>query len=695
MKYLERAYPWLLLAPLILPLVIWNGLIYPYLVPKTLLFLVLTLTALASFALLLTHRRAFYFSRLARWEAAIPALLLLIAYGTSLVGIDFYRSFWSVLARGDGLLLLTAEVTSFYLILLTTDQLYLTRLMRGVASVAGIVALYGVGEWLSGGGRIGSLLGNAAFFAGYLGIALFATLLVARELSGGWKKVAYGAAGVDVLAIILSATRGTMLAILLAGLCYLIYQAMSGAGKMKHWSRATLALVVVVGTVFIGARGPLSHSSFGPVARVASIGTGDADIANRLFVWKHMVAEIEKSPWVGVGAEHIDVLFNRFYDPSQISEQWFDRSHNAFLDYFAQYGVGGLLLYLALLAAFLTTARRFWRRGEREKALLTTLLVLTYAVQNFFVFDTVSSFWLLLALLAVLLGDSLIESPREVLPLPSWMAPTSWVVALFLVWCMYPMSIQPAEAAYDLAHAYLYQLTDVPQEVSYLSHGRALGTYADLEYGYEAYEMYTTTQVTKLSGEAKETAYRAALSILSANFNRYPYDARTALYLAHVVSLAPSGVSIDQNLLSAALSRAMQFSPMRAQAWYILANLSLAEANQYPMHSAERTAGYAATKDILDHYIAMVPKLSMPHFVLAQLLLASGDTKAAAAEAALGKTYYVKDLDTALRAVGYYENVLDLPNAAFFLQQVVTMDPTNAAAQSDLDKIQVYEKSKS
>lgn len=693
MKQLERVFEWLLLTPVILPLIIWNGLIYPYLVPKTLLFYAVSLLVLAAFFTILTTRGRFAFGRLAHKETWIPGALLVLAYGTSFIGIDFYRSFWSLLVRGDGLLMLTCAVSSFYLILLVADRAFFERLVRGVAVVASIVAVYGIGEWMLGGGRIGSLLGNAAFFAGYLGIAFFVTLLAAQTLRGGWRRAAQIGAALQVVAIILTATRGTLLALMIAGVVALGYLFSTRTGKTRTRIAWALITLVVLGGLFFTLRGSLANSSFEPIARVASVSTSDNDIANRLFVWNHMVGEIQKSPWVGVGAEHIDVLFNRFYDPSQISEQWFDRSHNAFLDYTVQYGIGGLLLYLALIGAFFTTARRLWNHKEKQTALLSALLALTYAVQNFFVFDTVSSFWLLLALLAGLIGISS-ESSREELSFSRSMRPVSWVVALVLVWGIYPAAIQPARAAYDLAHAYLYQLTDVPQEVSYLSHGIALRTYADLEYGYEAYDMYTNTQVTKLSGDAQVAAYQAVRSLLTTNFNRYTYDARTALYLAHILSLAPKGVTIDQALLSTALTRAIELSPKRAQPWYILANLSLSGANAYPPQSAERIAGYAAAKDILDHYISTVPTLSMPHFVLAQLLLASGDAKGAAAEAALGKADYTEDLETAMRAVGYYETVLDLPNAEFFLEQIVKIDPTNTAAQSDLDKIKAYEQSK-
>ncbi|MDE1919522.1 MAG: O-antigen ligase family protein [Patescibacteria group bacterium] len=696
MNYLERAYPWLLLSPVILPVVIWGDLIYPYLVPKTLLFYALSFVAVAVFVILASHGRAFFWARLSRKAAWIPGLLLVLAYVASAYGVDFYRSFWSLFIRGDGLLMLSCAVLSFYLILLAADRAFFVRLLRSVAVVGSFVALYGIGEWLLGGGRIGGLLGNAAFFAGYLGIAFFATLAAAQDLSPSWRRAAYSGAALQVLAIVLTATRGTMLALAIAAVAYLCAVAFQGEGRTRAAAAGSLAAFVLLGGLFFALRGELAHAPFEPVARIASIGTNDPDIRNRLFIWEHMMAEIQQSPWLGVGAEHIDALFNRFYDPTQISEQWFDRSHNAFLDYAAQYGVGGLALYLALIASFFTTALRMRRpdaSGRREEgsekhiALIFALLALTYAVQNFFVFDTVSSFWLLLALLAAFLSISSEEEFPEALPLPSWTRYASWLFALALALLIIPASVRPALAAYDLAQAYKYPIIDAPKEISYLSHGIALGTYADIEYGYEAYDMYGNYQARMLTGQARVDAYQATRSILSANFDKYPYDARTALYLAHILTLAPAGVSVDRGLLSSALERAIRLSPKRYQPWFVLANLSISEANTFPVGSSGRAEGYAAAEDVLRRYLSLVPTLAEPHFVLAQLMFASGDAQGAATEAAKGKADYTQDLDTARRAAAYYIGVKDWAFARFFLQDVAALAPTDYASVYDLAKV--------
>ena len=60
MKQLERIYQWILLAPVLLPVIVWSGLIYPYLVPKTLFFYAITFVAAAMFALLVAYGSSFF-----------------------------------------------------------------------------------------------------------------------------------------------------------------------------------------------------------------------------------------------------------------------------------------------------------------------------------------------------------------------------------------------------------------------------------------------------------------------------------------------------------------------------------------------------------------------------------------------------------------------------------------------------------
>ena len=682
-RNIQKILPWLLLAPVLLPLVVAGGLMYPYLVLKTLSFYAVGLITLAALIVVISSGVPVYRDRLRAKRTWIPAALLALAYIASLFGIDFYRSFWSIYARGDGLLMLTLSVVSFYGILLIADNQFLPRLLRGVTAIGSAVALYGIGEWLFEGGRIGSLIGNAAFFAGYLGVTFFAALTVAR-LSNGWvKNASYIGASLMVIAIMLTATRGTILALALAAVVWLIVLASTRKGAVRARAGAVLLALVVLAGGFMAFRSSLATSPIQPIARIAQIGTNDPDVASRLFIWKNMVGEVAKSPFLGYGAEHIDYLFNRFYDPSVISEEWFDRSHNAFFDYAAQYGLGGFFLYVALIILFGWTAFSLAKKNIAYRPLMYAALV--YGAQNFFVFDTVTTWWLVLALIAALLvTDS--ETSASPLVKPSYTYGGA-IVGVLLVAVIIPASIMPLMANHDLFVAYRYQLLDVTKANAALTAGEKLDTYGALEYGYQVYDMYTGVQYQKLTGAARVAAYEKAVEILSANYKRFSYDARTALYYAHVLDLAPPERPSDPELEKQVLSRAVGLSPLRYQSWYILANLFIGPAKNFAEGSVQRAQLYSQAIQLLAKYTTLVPNLAEPHYVLAELYRATGDSQKSAAEAALGRGAYKPNAETARRAAGYYEGVEDWANAAYFLEQLLKFTPTDSAIKFDLAKV--------
>lgn len=687
---IAKIFPYLLLAPAILPLIYIGGILYPYIAPKTFLLQGFGIIALALFAYLALVGQSFFYGRLRAPATWIPALLLLVAYGTSLFGIDFYRSFWGIFGRGDGLLTLSVITVFFYLILLSADSTFLKRLAKVITVVAGSVAAIAVLQWITtifGGessflppitGRIGSTFGNAAFLAGYLGMTLFVILAALRDSSGVWRRIYQTSAILSVLAIIFAATRGTILALMCAGGVALLFAIWKGGEGVKRSAQYGLIALVVLASLFFVFRAPLSQSSFEPIQRIASISLSEGTISSRLFVWSHITEEALKRPLTGYGAEHIAQLFDKIYDPSKIVEQWFDRSHNAFLDYFAQYGVFGLALYLSLIGAFVVYALRIYRReafAVMNYGFLFLLLILTYTVQNIFVFDTPSSLWLLyviFALLIVWISDVPAKS------LSSWRLPSvvAGIMSALITLIIVPTVIIPLYANILITKGYLFHLIDVNKANAYFEKGFALNTYADLEYGYQAYEMYTSHQETQLSGKDRIAAYEYAMSVLTANYNKYPYDARTATYLGHVIDTAPPEVVVDNIFDQQVLSRAIQLSPLRAQVWYMTANISL------------RKSDFRGAITILEDYVQKEPTLATPRYILANLYYKLGDTvtaKKLADEAY--PLYTAHDTEAANPAVKYYLATGDWRHAVRFLADLVAENPSDYDTLYDLAKV--------
>lgn len=702
MARLEKIFPYLLLAPALVPLVYIGGLVYPYVTPKTFLLQGLGITALALFAYLALSGRPFFYARLRNQSSWIPIALLAIAYISSIFGVDFYRSLWGLFDRGDSLLMLSVITTFFYLVLLSADRIFLERIIKTVTVVAGIVAAIAIMQWIMTGvggktwflppvtGRIGSTFGNAAFLAGYLGMALFVSLMSMRGSVGLWNRIYKIIAAASILAIFLAATRGTIVALLFSFLVAVSYVALTGAEAIKKTARyVLLALVLFVG-IFIGFREQISNVPFEPIQRMASISLTDGTVSSRLFVWKNIGTEALQRPLFGYGAEHVARLFDKVYNPSEIVEQWFDRSHNAYLDYFVQYGVVGLGLYLTLLIAFAILSIKLLRndsKGILNYGFLFLLFIATYAIQNFFVFDTPLSLWLLyvmFAALCVFLDNSSATSLSN--------SKTQYYIPVFsgfiIILTTIPVVILPLYANILLTKGYLYHLTDVKKANAYFEKGLSLGTYADVEYGYQAYNMYAERQAVQLSGENRVSAYKYALNALTANYYRHPYDARTATYLGHVIDTAPPDVSVDDIFDKEVLDRAIELSPLRAQAWYMTVNISLRKADSLRDGSKERELYYREAIRILEEYADKQKLLPVPRYILATIYYKLGDKETAKKWADEGLLLYTEpDIAAARPAVKYYLATNEWGNAVRFLSDIVEIDPTNNDTLYDLAKV--------
>lgn len=699
---------WLLSIPAVLSLVYADGLLYPYVTLKTLLLRAAGVGVVAFIAYLIIQNQALYWERLRNKATWLPAALLAVAYTTSLFGLDFYHSFWSTFERGDGLLTTTFVVAFFYATLLCADVSLMRRLFAVVASVAAVLSIYTILQWIQTAtgmnipiieiprGRYGATFGNAAYLASYLGLTLFLTIAyvyphIGQVRVGRWITFLYVSVPLQVFAIFLTATRGTLLAMVVTGfvaLSYLSWRGVPGmeaGARIRTYARYLFIAGLLASVLFFIFREPLREVPIESVRRVASISLSEGTVSSRFFVWKHVLSEtMRTAPMIGYGAEHVDAVFDKIYDPSALLEEWFDRAHNSFLDYLVQYGIVGALLYAALVAMFLYRSAGLFRSGKSEGALFF-LLGLAYAVQNFFVFDIALTFWLFLLVFASMYVAE--EGAKPLKRMPAIPGLVASVVAVAILGLIIPVSIQPLRANRALANGYLYHMADVDRSVTYMQKGLDMNTYADLEYGYNLYQMYTERQMLALEGGERLTAYQFARSVLSANFARYPYDARTAMYYAHILDVAPSEELVDETRLFDVVNTAIELSPKRMQPWYLLANISIRRGDLLPQGSAEKRAHYLEGIRILDEYAASVPNLAEPRFVIATLYLTIGEVNVAKEWAADALPLYKVDYNVAKRASRFYLLVEDYDNARRFLIDAVATSPTpDYALKYDLAK---------
>jgi tetratricopeptide (TPR) repeat protein len=121
------------------------------------------------------------------------------------------------------------------------------------------------------------------------------------------------------------------------------------------------------------------------------------------MVWGMAWEGFTERPLLGWGQENFIDVFTKHYNPRLFDQEpYFDRSHNIILDWLISAGILGFVAYLGLFAV---TFIVLWRllKGRRFGFLEFAVLSLTltaYFIQNLFVFDNFSTYFLFFAILA-------------------------------------------------------------------------------------------------------------------------------------------------------------------------------------------------------------------------------------------------------------------------------------------------------
>ena len=211
----------------------------------------------------------------------------------------------------------------------------------------------------------------------------------------------------EAILIFFTETRGTVIGLVLA-LALAAFLMMLTAGKHARRVAASVLVVilVLVGSFYLARNSPFVQNNH-VLQRVASISLSDGQ--TRFTIWHIAYQGVLERPFTGWGQEGFNYIFNKYYDPSLYQQEpWFDRAHNAFIDWLTAGGIPAFLLYLSLFGSAFVLLWRSSELSRPERIALTAALV-GYAVHNLFVFDNLYSYVYFFALLALI--DSQVSRP--------------------------------------------------------------------------------------------------------------------------------------------------------------------------------------------------------------------------------------------------------------------------------------------
>jgi O-antigen ligase len=308
-----------------------------------------------------------------RWHAVIwlPSLLMAYAMG-SLIWSHTYLASTEVIRWFVFSLLVWLGAN-------TLSRERMPVLAWGVHAGAVVAALWaGLQFWVDfrffpQGPHPASTFVNRNFFAEFAVCTLpFSAMLLARARQSAYVALLAATSGLVIVAVLMTGTRGALIALWLQLLVVLPFIAWRCRGQLPFgaWNRRTrlVAAGVLIGTVVglglintgdaaIAEEGRGQNALERGFKRTASISPTDGSLSVRMVMWKATATMIRQRPLSGVGAGAWESEIPLYQaDGSQLETDYY--VHNEFLQLLAEYGLAGWLFLLGLAAYLLAAARR-------------------------------------------------------------------------------------------------------------------------------------------------------------------------------------------------------------------------------------------------------------------------------------------------------------------------------------------------
>lgn len=348
------------------------------------------------------------------------------------------RSFWSNFERMEGYVTLLYMGALFVIAGSTLKKKEWTWLIHVSLIISVVVGIIATGDFANAEpgtvSRISGTLGNSSYLGVYALIHIFLSLLgLLMVYRGNREEVLLSSASHDhapklttasyiymtvygILAIFnmyilfYTGTRGSFVGLIGGLFLTFAYLAWKEKNKILKYGSIGVLSAVFVFVVLLGSLKKTDFvQSYAPLSRFASLITLDVgsvlskEGAARTTLWKMAYQGVKEKPLLGWGQDTFGYVFAKHYNPDMYAqEQWFDRSHNVFMDWLISAGILGLFGYILLFIAVCVCI--FSQKSKLtviEKSIFTGLFA-AYFIHNLFVFDNLSSYVLFFLLLSYL-----------------------------------------------------------------------------------------------------------------------------------------------------------------------------------------------------------------------------------------------------------------------------------------------------
>ncbi len=566
---------WVALTALFLlpitPLIVASSFFFPFITGKAFYLRILIEIAVVAWVVLALLDKA-YRPRFS-WLGALVTAFVVWMFIADAFAPNAVKAFWSNFERMEGWVLLAHLLGLFFAAsnVLRVEKKwrawFLTSL--GVALVVSAYALLQLAGKLDihqGSVRIDASLGNSAYLAIYLLFNVFIAGWLALTEKRMWLKYSLIAFAVlEAVLIFYTETRGAIIGLTLALFLSAVLFTFTASGKARRAAAwVCVAIIVFVGSFYL-ARGSAFVQGNSTLQRIASISLADGQ--TRFTIWHMAWQGFRERPVVGWGQEGFNYVFNKYYDPSLYAQEvWFDRAHNAFIDWLLAGGLPAFVFYISL---FISAIVLLWRRSEfsRPERILLTAAIVGYAAHNVFVFDNLYSYIYFFAILALI--DSQAARPIERLEKApeldaelgvTYALPVAAVVLFALVWFV---NVPSMRAAGELVRAISPNQKGPEGNLALFQNLVQHPSFAAQEIREQLISFAGgIVQSTAVTNEVKQKAVTLAIEEMQKQVARYPADARIRLQLAYGYRIVSDTKSALEQIRIA-----ISLSPRKEQMW--------------------------------------------------------------------------------------------------------------------------------
>ena len=560
------------------PLVVMSSFFFPFIVGKGVLFRILVELAMGAWVILAIGDKKYRpkFS----WIFAGILSLVIVMFFADWLGDNPLKSFWSNFERMEGgvtllhLLGYFVVITSFF----DTEKIW-KRFFNTSLTVSAGVGFYGIFQMLGwvgasqGISRLDISFGNASYLAIYMVFHIFLALflLIRSQKWGNWRNCFYGGIIIlDTFILYHTATRGAILgfvtAILLISFLIVLLEKKKLIFKKISWGILLGTLILVGGFIVFKNSNFIKDSEV--LNRFATISLEETTTKSRFMIWNMAWQGVKEKPILGWGQENFNYVFNKNYDPRMYGqEEWFDRTHNVFLDWLIAGGFLGLLTYLFLFGTFLYY---LWSKKYEnnfsllEKSIFSGLLM-GYFIHNLFVFDNLISYILFFTILGFVHNQISKANSQEENKKESWLDridddTTLKIIAVVLIvltlFSVHFFNTKCVLVNRALLQAIQPQTAGVIENLNYYKKALSYNSFANQEIREQLMKFAVNIKDLNLDVEIKKELFELAVSEAEKEIKRDPENTRIEVFLG---SLLGSYGYFDESLKH--LQRGLELSP--------------------------------------------------------------------------------------------------------------------------------------